>query len=125
MIPVTVEEIEDLAMVPNAVMPDRLPMEDQLLFLALRDLHSSHRRGIISREHGAAEKGKLLYEHGKRARLRDIRLRGSKHTAAMWGSIAKYTHAYRKDRTLENADKMLEGIEGEVFQWEQMMEDKA
>lgn len=106
-------------------MPDGLSMEDQLLYLSLRNLYASFRSGTISREHGSAEKGKLLYEHGRRVRLHNVSLRGSKHTAAMWGSIAKYTHAYRKDRTVENADKLLEAIQGEVFRWEQMMEDKA
>ena len=83
-------------------------------------MHSSYRRGIISREHGAAEKGKLLYEHGRRVRLRDLRLRGSKHTAAMWASISQYTRDYRKNRSLETADRLLEATEGKVLEWDML-----
>lgn len=111
-------EFEHQAM-NNEPLPDGLSMEDQLLYLCLRNLYASFRSRAIAKEQGAEEKGKLLYEHGRRIRLRDLRLKGSKHTAAMWASIGRYTAEYRKERTLENADKLLGAIEGHVHKWEE------
>ncbi len=91
-------------------MPSGLDYPDQVMYLSLRLLYDSYRRKIIDRETATAEKKRLLdnyrcykfnWENGER-----------------WTEIIKATEAarteYRKDRSLENADKLLQAVEGVV-----------
>lgn len=113
----TVEEIEDLAMVPNAWMPETLMEPEQLLFQKFRYLHALYRIGGISRDQAAIEKQRFVVDHTKRVSQEAFRRKQSDHTVAMWRGISQYTTAYRKDRTLDNADKLVKAIQGDVHDW--------
>ena len=89
-------------------MPKGLEYPDQILFLELRLLYDSYKRKMIDRETATQEKVELLrtYEAHK------IVDRMGKE----WVDQIKRTElaraAYRKDKTIENADKLLACVEG-------------
>ena len=89
-------------------MPKGLEYPDQILFLELRLLYDSYKRKMIDRETATQEKVELLrtYEAHK------IVDRMGKE----WVDQIKRTElaraAYRKKKTIENADKLLACVEG-------------
>ena len=89
-------------------MPDGLEYPDQILFLELRLLYDSYRRKLIDRETATREKVELLriYEAHK-----IVDKMGKE-----WVEQIKRTElaraAYRKNKTIENADKLLACVEG-------------
>ena len=89
-------------------MPEGLTLTDQNMFLALRSLYDNYRKGIVDRDTASREKNRLIIEY-KSSILIDMACRN-------WSEQIKQTEvarsAYRKDRTLENADKLLAAVEG-------------
>ncbi len=89
-------------------MPKGLEYPDQILFLQLRLLYDSYKRKLIDRDTATQEKAELLrnYEAHK------IVDRMGKE----WVDQIKRTElaraAYRKDKTIENADKLVVCVEG-------------
>ena len=89
-------------------MPKGLEYPDQILFLELRLLYDSYKRKLIDREKATQEKVELLriYEAHK-----IVDKMGKE-----WVDQIKRTEvaraAYRKDKTIENADKLLACVEG-------------
>lgn len=89
-------------------LPDGLEYPDQILYLELRSLYDHLKKGIISRQTAIFEKKKLLgeYQHNKY----------NYEIAEEWVAVLKRTElaraAYRKERTLENADRLLRAVEG-------------
>lgn len=89
-------------------MPSGLEYPDQILFLELRLLYDSYKRNIVTRDTATQEKAELLrtYEAHK------IVDRMGKE----WVDQIKRTElaraAYRKDKTIENADKLVVCVEG-------------
>lgn len=89
-------------------MPDGLEYPEQVLFLSLRMLYAQLRMGIIDRDTAVKEKRKLLKEY-KSYKFVD-------QMGKQWVQVIKDTElarsAYRKCRTLENADQLLFVIDG-------------
>jgi hypothetical protein len=89
-------------------MPKGLEYPDQILFLALRLLYDSYKRKMIDRDIATQEKVELLrtYEAHK-----IVDKMGKE-----WVDQIKRTELaraeYRKNKTIENADKMLACVEG-------------
>jgi hypothetical protein len=89
-------------------MPEGLEYPDQILFLELRLLYDSYKRKLIDRDTATREKVELLrtYEAHK-----IVDKMGNE-----WVDQIKKTELiraeYRKNRTLENADRLLKHIEG-------------
>ena len=89
-------------------MPKGLDYPDQILFLELRLLYDSYKRKLIDRESATQEKVELLrtYEAHK-----IVDKMGKE-----WVDQIKRTELaraeYRKDKTIENADKLLACVEG-------------
>ena len=89
-------------------MPKGLEYPDQILFLELRLLYDSYKKQLIDREAATREKVELLrtYEAHK------IVDRMGKE----WVDQIKRTElaraAYRKDKSIENADKLVVCVEG-------------
>lgn len=98
---------EKIAMAGGA-MPEGLEYPDQILFLELRMLYDSYKRQLIDREQATREKVELLrvYEAHK---IVD-------ECGKEWVDQIKRTElaraAYRKEKTIENADKLLACVEG-------------
>lgn len=89
-------------------MPKGLTIPDQIMFLGLRMIYGSYRLGIISLEVARKEKNGLIRKCDY-FRFRDQLSEG-------WAEGIKKTEAaraaYRKQRTLENADRLLAAVEG-------------
>lgn len=104
----TPDELEDLAMM-GAVMPDGLSSAQVWLFECFRALHGSYRCGLIDREQGRREKGRLLRIYNGLT-LDDALIR---HNARLWveveGPASDFAKARKADKTqeaLEAADRM-------------------
>lgn len=99
-------------------MPDGLGYPDQILFLELQTLYDQVRRGVIARETAIIEKKKLLDEY----RVNQYR----EQMGDEWVRVIKDTDLaraeYKKNRTLENADKLVAIIEGRNLESIQVQE---
>ena len=89
-------------------MPNGLSYPDQILYLELRMLYHQYFQKVIDRETAIKEKKKLLVEY----RCWQYREEMGNH----WVEIIRLTDLarcdYKKNRTLENADRLVEIIEG-------------
>ena len=89
-------------------MPDDLEWFDRTLFLQLRMLYHQFKQGIVDRETASREKRKLLKD-------RDFQLFQDNFTKDIAKKIMETEQArqaYRKNRTLENADAIILAFEG-------------
>ena len=91
-------------------MPKGLEYPDQILFLQLRLLYETYKKGIITREFATMEKAELLRNYTV--------YQMADKMGKEWVEIIKETEIamanYRKNRTLENADRLLNCIEGKL-----------
>lgn len=89
-------------------MPNGLEYPDQILFLELRLLYDSYKRKLIDRDAATREKVELL----KKYEAHKIVDKMGKE----WVEQIKRTELaraeYRKNKTIENADKLLACVEG-------------
>ena len=87
-------------------MPNGLEYPDQVLYLCFRMLYAQLRQGIIDRDTAIREKKKLLKEYESYKFVDQM--------GKQWVKIIKDTEIarseYLKNRTLENADKLLQAI---------------
>ena len=98
---------EKIAM-SSGEMPDGLEYPDQILFLELRMLYDQYNKGFLDRAAATREKRRLLETYRAHQFVDQM--------GKEWAQQIKLTElaraAYRKERTIENADKLLEAIEG-------------
>ena len=89
-------------------MPKDMEYPDQVLFLELRLLYDSYKRKLIDRDTATQEKVELLrtYEAHK------IVDRMGKEWVEQIRRPELARAEYRKDKTIENADKLLACVEG-------------
>lgn len=88
--------------------PKGLEYPDQILFLQLRLLYDSYKRKLIDRETATQEKVELIREY----ELHKIVEKMGKEWVEIIRSTEIARSEYRKNRTLENADKLLACVEG-------------
>ena len=98
------------AVVQDLPQPEGLPMAGQVLFAGLRMIYKSYCRGHISSAQASRER--IHLENTCRTfAFRD-------NLAFGWAQKIRETEAarqaYRKERTLENADRLLAAFEGNV-----------
>jgi len=91
-------------------MPDGLSAPDQWMYRCLVLLYDSAKRGIIDRETGRADKGRLAYQRDLLERKFRIGEDLVTHSAQMFKAVESAANAYVKERTLENADRLYEAI---------------
>ncbi len=100
---------EELAM-QGEPMPDGLNAAEQLMYLSLRMLYSQHKSGYISRELAMQEKRKIASEFKRNEalfKMNDYHIELINRTElAIW--------RYRKNRTLENADRLIGVFQGDI-----------
>ena len=97
-------------------MPENLSLEDQKAYQALASLYGRYRLGLIERAAGSAEKGRILYKWDRERRMQEHSSKLVQWHARLRKEIEGAQNIYRKDRTLENADRLsrvLDGILGE------------
>ena len=89
-------------------MPDDLEWYDRQVFLQLRMLYHQYRQGIISREMATREKRSILRDYDFNTSQSEY----VKHFVAERIASEAARQEYRKNRTLENADKIILALEG-------------
>lgn len=89
-------------------MPPGITFPDQLMFQALSLLYARYRAKTITREQASVEKKQLLREHESFV----YRWKLGHHYVEVIKRTEAARTAYRKDRTLENADALLRAIDG-------------
>lgn len=89
-------------------MPDGLNMFEAALFIALRGLYHHLRNGYVTREVAVREKTRLLREYQNRLFLEEQ----CKRYVQTIKNTEVARSEYRKNRTIENADKLLIAFEG-------------
>lgn len=92
--------------------PDGLSLPDTMLYITLRGIYQQYRAGHISREQGAADKRKAVVEYHRLVSRLEIGDRCREHAVQMWKDIELLTSEYRKNPTLETADKIVQKIYG-------------
>lgn len=103
----TVLDYERSAM-QNAPMPPGLKFPDQLMYQSLALLYARYRLGVVTREQASVEKKQLLREH----EAFSYRWSLGDHYAEIIKRTEAARTAYRKGRTIENADALLLAIDG-------------
>lgn len=96
-------------------MPDGLSLVDQCAFYFLQTMYQGLRTGVKTREQAAEEKGRMTYQYDKEKRTMEHWQRMGDH----WSEIILQTeaaqNAYRKSRTLENADRLSAALDGRLL----------
>ena len=93
-------------------MPDGLPLEEQWAYQSMALLYGRFRMKLIDRQTGAAEKGKIGYELERRKRMANTRRRLLERHTKLTQDIEHAANAYRTERTLENADRLVDILDG-------------
>ena len=89
---------------------------EQSAYLALRYLYRLYKTGGISKEEAGKTKAQIARRYEK-DRLREEQLENSiKAFAQVVLRTAKANEDYRRERTLDNADKLCEAIDGVMVQ---------
>lgn len=88
--------------------PDGLIASDKVMYIALRGLYRQVKLGVISREVAVSEKNRLLQDY-KELQWMDDQWR--RYVKTIKDTEAARSE-YRKNRTIENADKLLIAFDG-------------
>lgn len=107
----TVFEYEQAAMRGEPI-PSGLSASDRAAYLQLRELYAQYHSGSITRETGSADKKRILRARDEEARTAAFRERCLSYTVRLWREVECAASNYRKNRTLENADRIMEAIYG-------------
>jgi hypothetical protein len=89
-------------------MPKGLEYPDQILFMELRLLYDSYKKGLVDRNVATREKVELLREY----EAHKIVDRMGKEWAQQIKRTESARAKYRKEKTIENADMLLTSVEG-------------
>lgn len=95
-------------------MPDGLSLPDQLAYQFLVNLYDRLRRGVITRDQAAEEKGKMTYQHSVSNNILNSYQTMGSWWAGMHKALEAAQIAYQKDRTLENADRLSAALDGRL-----------
>lgn len=101
----TADELEDLAF-RKEPMPDLNSLVDVLLYQSFRNLYDFAGRVGMAPEQGKREKAQILSAYKVNRFLEDLQ----ESTNQMWKQIELASSEYRKNPSIENADKVLEVI---------------
>lgn len=103
----TMADIERLAY-QGAELPSGMEYPEQVLFMELRLMYNAFNRKMITKETAVQEKKRIGEEYQCYKFNRELEKELIRQTNAT--ELARA--AYRKDRTLENADKLVAALEG-------------
>ena len=92
--------------------PDGLSAADRVAYISLREVYAQYHRKVISREVGAADKKIIVRARDEESRLMAFGDQCRDHAVKLWSAVGGAAAEYRKNRTLESADKLLEAIYG-------------
>lgn len=89
-------------------LPQGLEYPDQILYLGLRLLYKQYRIGLVSREQATEEKRQLLQEYEKMIYRHKMYL----YRVELIKAVEIYIWRYRKNKTIENADLLIDVFDG-------------
>lgn len=101
----TIEQLEDMAF-RGEPMPELRSQAQVLLFLHFRNLYDYAKRIQMAPEQGAREKHEILKAYEINKFLEDLQ----EQTNNMWKRVEVTAMEYRKNPSIENADKLLEAL---------------
>ena len=93
-------------------LPAGLPAEDQAAYIAMRYLYKSHKRGQITREQAAKEKGEIRHRYTQWKEANEFNRKLAFHHASLMKSLESAASDYAKDRTPETAEVMYRTLYG-------------
>lgn len=93
-------------------MPDGLPLEEQMAYQAVANLYGRYRKGLITRERGSIEKGRIAHALSGSKSKADMSRKLAEHHARLLKDLEGAANDYAKSRTLEAADRMYQVIYG-------------
>ena len=89
-------------------LPRGMDLADQTAYIALRYLYAQHRAGNIGRDAASAEKREIV--RAWEAAKRQCGL--SAYSAEFFRAVEWYATDYRKLRTVEAADRLVDAVDG-------------
>ena len=99
----------------NEPMPEGLDLADQLCYQALALLYARYHSGKITREQGEKEARMIRRKREENVKSNEFGEKCREHAVKLWKDIEQSANAYRKKRTIENADKLIAAIYGVGF----------
>ena len=93
-------------------MPDGLSLAEQQTFQAIRYLYAVYRAKRITQAQAAQEKAKVLRELRMMQEKEALMEKSYAKQTAMWKDVEAAANRYSLDKTIENADKLIESIYG-------------
>ena len=93
-------------------MPDGLSLAEQQTYQAIRYLYAVYRAKLITQAQAAQEKAKVLRELRMMQEKEALMEKSYAKQTAMWKNLEAAANRYGTERTLENADKLIEAIYG-------------
>jgi anti-sigma factor ChrR (cupin superfamily) len=93
-------------------MPDGLSLAEQQTYQAIRYLYAVYRAKRITQAQAAQEKAKVLRELRMMQEKEALQQKAYNRSIAMWKDLEAAANRYGTERTLENADKLIEAIYG-------------
>lgn len=91
-------------------MPGGLTSPEQTMYLQLRMLYHQYRNGLVSREQAKEEKRMLCKEFDKNQHKEKM----YQHCVEQTKRTEWYKNTYMKNKTIENADKLVRVLDGET-----------
>ena len=108
----TLDDIQVAAYNFEQIPDGNLPAAECLLWYMLRDIYDRYRNNIITQETGEAEKQKALQRYQENKAKAETAESFLRFNAKMWQLTEQARSNYRLNRTLENADALVEAWDG-------------
>lgn len=105
------KDMEQLAH-QNAPLPSGMSALDQATYLSLRCLYSHYRHGEIEQGNAEIEKRAIRVAHEQRMSFDAFARKCGAQSVTLWKNIEGAINSYRKNRTLENADRLANAVDG-------------
>lgn len=106
----TVDEI--LLAAANGIELPELDAAEALLFCRMRESYRAFRAGEISKEAGSEAKKKAMAEYRENANKLEQGRSANMRMARLWLTMEQAANAYRKEPSLETADRVMEAVYG-------------
>ena len=108
----TLDEIQVAAYDFQRIPDPELPAADCLFWYMLRDIYDRYRNGLITQAEGEAEKQKAMIKYRVNKGTVESAVAFLRFNAKMWQVTEQARSNYRLNRTLENADALVEAWDG-------------
>lgn len=106
----TADKLKALAWVGKE--PPYLKTYEALYFVRMLRIYELYRKGMIAESAAVADTNKALNEFTNNQRLFEAEAKRAMYSAQFYKNIELATSAYRKERTIEKADRLLSVIDG-------------